>query len=145
MIFSLFLSRIMPQLTSMCNFQTHMSKIWQDLQGIFIYGAIFSLLFVLHIVFAANDLDFLFRLVAIMLSGMIFFCGPCMVFLEKSKVRYSLVYNIGIIVSCPLSIGLGWAYGGMSTSVYIGLFPLVTLIIHYLIRKSYIGHTYGLK
>ena len=145
MIFSLFLSRIMPQLTSMCNFQTHMSKIWQDLQGIFIYGAIFSLLFVLHIVFAANDLDFLFRLVAIMLSGMIFFCGPCLVFLEKSKVRYSLVYNIGIIVSCPLSIGLGWAYGGMSTSVYIGLFPLVTLIIHYLIRKSYIGHTYGLK
>ena len=145
MIFSLFLSRIMPQLTSMCNFQTHMSKIWQDLQGIFIYGAIFSLLFVLHIVFAANDLDFLFRLVAIMLSGMIFFCGPCMVFLEKSKVRYSLVYNIGIIVSCPLSIGLGWAYGGMSTSVYIGLFPLVTLIIHYLIRISYIGHTYGLK
>ena len=145
MIFSLFLSRIMPQLTSMCNFQTHMSKIWQDLQSIFIYGAIFSLLFVLHIVFAANDLDFLFRLVAIMLSGMIFFCGPCMVFLEKSKVRYSLVYNIGIIVSCPLSIGLGWAYGGMSTSVYIGLFPLVTLIIHYLIRKSYIGHTYGLK
>ena len=145
MIFSLFLSRIMPQLTSMCNFQTHMSKIWQDLQGIFIYGAIFSLLFVLHIVFAANDLDFLFRLVAIMLSGMIFFCGPCMVFLEKSKVRYSLVYNIGIIVSCPLSIGLGWAYGGMSTSVYIGLFPLVTLIIHYLIKKSHIGHTYGLK
>ena len=145
MIFSLFLSRIMPQLTSMCNFQTHMSKIWQDLQGIFIYGAIFSLLFVLHIVFAANDLDFLFRLVAIMLSGMIFFCGPCLIFLEKSNVRYSLVYNIGIIVSCPLSIGLGWAYGGMSTSVYIGLFPLVTLIIHYLIRKSYIGHTYGLK
>ena len=145
MIFSLFLSRIMPQLTSMCNFQTHMSKVWQDLQGIFIYGAIFSLLFVLHIVFAANDLDFLFRLVAIMLSGMIFFCGPCLIFLEKSNVRYSLVYNIGIIVSCPLSIGLGWAYGGMSTSVYIGLFPLVTLIVHYLIRKSYIGHTYGLK
>ena len=145
MIFSLFLSRIMPQLTSMCNFQTHMSKIWQDLQSIFIYGAIFCLLFVLHIVFAANDLDFLFRLVAIILSGMIFFCGPCLVFLEKSKVRHSLVYNIGIIVSCPLSIGLGWAYGGMSPSVYIGLFPLVTLIIHYLIRKSDIGHTYGLK
>ena len=145
MIFSLFLSRIMPQLTSMYNFQTHMSKIWQDLRSIFIYGAIFCLLFVLHIVFAAKDLDFLFRLVAIMLSGMIFFCGPCMVFLEKSKVRYSLVYNIGIIVSCPLSIGLGWAYGGMSTSVYIGLFPLVTLIIHYLIKKSHIGHTYGLK
>ena len=145
MIFSLFLSRIMPQLTSMDNFEIDMSNTWQDLQSIFIYGAIFCLLFVLHIVFAANNLDFLFHLVAIMLSGIIFFCGPCLVFLEKSNVRYSLVYNIGIIVSCPLSIGLGWAYSGMSTSVYIGLFPLVTLIIHYLIKKSYIGHTYGLK
>ena len=145
MIFSLFLSRIMPQLTSMYNFQLHMSKTWQDLQSIFIYGVIFSLLFVLHIVFAATNLEFLFRLVAIMLSGMIFFCGPCLVYLDESTVRYSSVYNIGMIVSCPLSIGLGWAYGGMSTSLSMVLFPMITLIIHYTIKKIFFGHTYGLK
>ena len=135
----------MPQLTNMYNFELHMSNTWQDLRSIFIYGVIFSLLFALHIVFAAANLKFLFRTVALMLSGMIFFCGPCLVYLEKSNIKYSSTYNLGMIISCPLSIGLGWAYGGMSTSVYIGLFPLVTLIIHYLIKKSYIGHTYGLK
>ena len=135
----------MPQLTSMNNFDLHMSNTWQDLQSIFIYGVIFGLLFVLHIFFAAANLELLFRLVAIIISGMILFCGPCLVYLEKSKIRYSLVYNIGMIISCPLSIGLGWAYGGMSTSVYMGLFPLATLIIHYLIRKIHIDYTYGLK
>ena len=145
MIFSLFLSRIMPQLTSMYNFELHMSNTWQDLRSIFIYGVIFSLLFALHIVFAATNLEFLFRIVAIMLSGMIFFCGPCLVYLEKSKTRYSSAYNLGMIISCPLSIGLGWAYSGMSISSNLVLFPLLTLIIHYSIRKSFIGHTYGLK
>jgi len=145
MIFSLFLSRIMPQLTSMYNFELHMSNTWQDLRSIFIYGVIFSLLFALHIVFAATNLEFLFRIVAIMLSGVIFFCGPCLVYLEKSKTRYSSAYNLGMIISCPLSIGLGWAYSGMSISSNLVLFPLLTLIIHYSIRKSFIGHTYGLK
>ena len=145
MIFSLFLSRIMPQLTSMYNFEIDMSNTWQDLRSIFIFGAIFSLLFALHIVFAATNLDFLFRLVAIMISVIILFCGPFLVYLEKSKKRYSLVYNIGMIISCPLSIGLGWAYGGMSTSVYLGLFPLATIFIHYVIKKSFTGYTYGLK
>jgi len=135
----------MPQLTSMYNFELHMSNTWQDLRSIFIYGVIFSLLFALHIVFAATNLEFLFRIVAIMLSGMIFFCGPCLVYLEKSKTRYSSAYNLGMIISCPLSIGLGWAYSGMSISSNLVLFPLLTLIIHYSIRKSFIGHTYGLK
>ena len=145
MIFSLFLSRIMPQLTSMYNFELHMSNTWQDLRSIFIYGVIFSLLFALHIVFAATNLEFLFRTVALMLSGMIFFCGPCLVYLENTKIRYSSAYNLGMIISSPLSIGLGWAYGGMTTSIIMVLFPLSTLIIHYVIRKSFIGYTYGLK
>lgn len=135
----------MPQLTSMYNFEIHMSNTWQDLRSIFIYGVIFSLLFVLHIVFAATNLEFLFRTVALMLSGMIFFCGPCLVYLEKSKIKYSSVFNLGMIISCPLSIGLGWAYGEMTISIIMVLFPLLTLIIHYTIKKSFIGYTYGLK
>ena len=135
----------MPQLTSMYNFELHMSNTWQDLRSIFIYGVIFSLLFVLHIVFAATNLEFLFRTVALMLSGMIFFCGPCLVYLEKSKIKYSSVFNLGMIISCPLSIGLGWAYGEMTISIIMVLFPLLTLIIHYTIKKSFIGYTYGLK
>ena len=105
----------------------------------------YCVLFALHIVFAAANLEFLFRLVALMLTGMIFLCGPCLVYLEKSKSKYSSVYNLGIIFSCPLSIGLGWAYGEMTTSIIMVLFPLLTLIIHYTIRKSFIGYTYGLK
>ena len=135
----------MPQLTSMNNLELHMSNTWQDLQSIFIYGVIFALLFTLHIIFAATNLELLFRIVAIMLSVMIFFCGPFLVYLEKSKVRYSSLYNIGMIVSCPLSIGLGWAYGGMSTSVSMVLFPMIALIIHYTIKKIFFGRTYGLK
>ncbi len=145
MIFSLFLSRIKPQLTSMYNFELHMSNTWQDQRSIFIYGVIFSLLFALHIVFAAANLEFLFRLVALMLTGMIFLCGPCLVYLEKSKIKYSSTYNLGMTISCPLSIGLGWAYGGMTTSIMMVLFPLLSIIVHYIIRKSFIGHTYGLK
>lgn len=135
----------MPQLTSMNNLELHMSNTWQDLQSIFIYGVIFALLFTLHIIFAAANLEILFRLVALTLSAMIFFCGLCLVYLENSKLRYSSVYNIGMIVSCPLAIGLGWAYGGMSTSVSMVLFPVITLIIHYTIRKIFFGRTYGLK
>ncbi len=135
----------MAQLTSMYNFELHMSNTWQDQRSIFIYGVIFSLLFALHIVFAAANLEFLFRLVALMLTGMIFLCGPCLVYLEKSKIKYSSVFNLGMIISCPLSIGLGWAYGEMTTSIIMVLFPLLTLIIHYTIRKSFIGYTYGLK
>ena len=129
----------------MNNLELHMSNTWRDLQSIFIYGVIFALLFVLHIIFAAADLEILFRLVALTLSAMVFFCGLCLVYLEKSKVRYSSVYYIGMIVSCPMSIGLGWAYGGMTTSIMMVLFPLLTIIVHYIIRKSFIGHTYGLK
>ncbi|MBT4921181.1 MAG: hypothetical protein HON10_07300 [Euryarchaeota archaeon] len=135
----------MPQLTRMNNLELHMSNTWRDLQSIFIYGVIFALLFVLHIIFAAADLEILFRLVALTLSAMVFFCGLCLVYLEKSKVRYSSVYYIGMIVSCPLSIGLGWAYGGMSTSISMVLFPVITLIIHYTIKKIFFDRTYGLK
>ena len=145
MIFSLFLGRIIPHLTSMYNFELGMSNTWQDLRSIFIYVAIFGILFTLHIVFAATNLDFLFRLVAITPSATNLLRGPCLVYLEKSKIRYSLVYNIGMIITCPLSVGLGWAYGGMSTSVYLGLFPLATLFIHYIIKKSFTNYTYGLK
>ena len=113
----------MAQLTSMYNFELHMSNTWQDLRSIFIYGVIFSLLFALHIVFAATNLEFLFRTVALMLSGMIFFCGPCLVYLEKSRIKYSSVFNLGMIISCPLSIGLGWAYGEMTASIIMVLFP----------------------
>ena len=129
----------------MNNLELHMSNTWRDLQSIFIYGVIFALLFVLHIIFAAADLEILFRLVALTLSAMVFFCGLCLVYLEKSKIKYSSTYNLGMTVSCPLSIGLGWAYGGMTTSIMMVLFPLLTIIVHYIIRKSFIGHTYGLK
>ena len=118
----------------MNNLELHMSNTWRDLQSIFIYGVIFALLFVLHIIFAAADLEILFRLVALTLSAMVFFCGLCLVYLEKSKVRYSSVYYIGMIVSCPMSIGLGWAYGGMTTSIMMVLFPLLTIIVHYIIN-----------
>tara|TARA_B100001248_G_C27245373_1_gene391306 strand:+ start:390 stop:713 length:324 start_codon:yes stop_codon:yes gene_type:complete len=106
---------------------------------------IFMLLFVLHIVFAANDYHLLFRVVALLITVMTFFSGPIFMFIEPSQDRYRTIYIQGLVISIPLSIGLGWAYSGMSLGLEMILFPLITLFIHGTIRQSSIGLTYGLK
>ncbi len=116
-----------------------------QIRTLVIYSTIFMLLFVLHIVFAANDYHLLFRVVALLITVMTFFSGPICMFIEPIQERYKMIYVQGLLISIPLSIGLGWAYSDMSVGLEMILFPLITIIIHGTIKQSTIGHTYGLK
>ena len=80
------------------------------MKAILVFSSIYVLLFILHIVFAANDLDHLFRIVAILLVAMTFFCAPIL-WLIDSTMKHSL--RIGYIASIPLSIGIAYAYTNM--------------------------------
>ena len=116
-----------------------------QIRTLVIYCTILMLLFVLHIVFAANDYHLLFRVVALLITLMTFFSGPICMFIEPIQERYKTIYVHGLLISIPMSIGLGWAYSDMSVGLEMILFPLITLIIHGTIRQSSIGLTYGLK
>ncbi len=106
---------------------------------------LFSILFVLHIVFAANDNDLMFRSVAVIITIMIFLCGPICVYFESSKERYKFSFMLGMTLSWLLSIGLGWAYNDMSMGIIMIIFPILSVMIIYIIKQSPIGDSYGLK
>lgn len=114
-------------------------------QTFFIYALLFGFLFVLHIYFAANNQDFLFQSVAIIITVMSLCCGVICVLLESKDEQYDYVFKIGMIASVPLSIGLGWAYNDMSVGFEMIIFPLISILIHYITTISRIGDTYGLK
>ena len=80
------------------------------MKAILVFSSTYILFFVLHIVFAANDLDSLFRIVAILLVAMTFFCAP-LLWLIDSTMKQSV--PIGYITSIPLSIGIAYAYTNM--------------------------------
>ena len=80
------------------------------MKAILVFSSTYVLLFVLHIVFAANDLDHLFRIVATLLVAMTFFCAPIL-WLIDSTMKQS--QRIGYIASIPLSIGIAYAYTNM--------------------------------
>ena len=80
------------------------------MKAIVVFSSTYVLLFVLHIVFAANDLEHLFRIVAALLVAMTFFCAP-LLWLIDSAMKRSL--RIGYIASIPLSIGIAYAYTNM--------------------------------
>ena len=110
-----------------------------------LYALMFSVLFVLHIFFAANNLDVLFQIVAVIITAMSLFCGLVCVIFEPKKENYKPVFQLGIIISIPICTGLGWAYNNMSAGIELIIFPLVSLLIHNMIRMSPMGDTYGLK
>ena len=109
------------------------------------FCVLFSILFVLHIVFAANYNDLMFRSVAIIITVMVFLCGPICIFLESSKDRYKFSFNVGMTLSSLLSVGLGWAYNDMSMGFVMIIFPILSVLIHNIIKQSPAGDTYGLK
>ena len=83
-----------------------------------IYAGLYITLFVLHIVFAANDLDVLFQIVAFILVAMTFLCGPVLWLIESVfdfEQINSVVY--GYAISLPLSIGIAYAYTDMHFEV----------------------------
>ena len=80
------------------------------MKAILVFSLIYVLLFVLHIVFAANDLEHLFRIVATLLVAMTFFCAPILWLIDPTMKQSP---RIGYIASIPLSIGIAYAYTNM--------------------------------
>ena len=93
------------------------------MKAILVFSSTYSLLFVLHIVFAANDLEHLFRIVAVLLTAMTFFCAP-LLWLIESKPKQSL--RIGYTVSIPLSIGIAYAYTNMEFQMDATFLAIIT-------------------
>ena len=97
-----------------------------------IYAGLYLGLFVLHIVFAANDIDILFQIVAFILVAMTFLCGPALWSIHSildSHQMNSAVY--GYLVSLPLSIGIAYAYTDMHLEVGASLIALsLTSLTH---------------
>lgn len=102
------------------------------LKALLVNLGIFSVLFVLHIVFAANAMDMAFTAVAMLISFQIIGFGPLTVALtgNKNAVRRQTLRR-SFLVALPLAFGLAWAYGDMawSTPETIGVVG-TSLVVH---------------
>ena len=99
------------------------------MKAILVFSSMFILLFVLHIVFAANDLHLLFRIVASLLVLMTFFCAP-LLWLIDSDMKHS--QRIGYGASVPLSIGIAYAYTNMDFQMGATFLAVIaTSLTHY--------------
>ena len=98
------------------------------MKAILVFSSTYALLFLLHIVIAASDLEHLFRLVAVLLVAMTFFCAPIL-WLIDSTMKRSL--RIGYIASIPLSVGIAYAYTDMQFQLDATFFAIIaTSVTH---------------
>lgn len=103
---------------------------------IFFSAGIYSTLFIAHILAAANDLHVVFRIIATAITLQTFLLGGTFLFFHvhsSQSVRYD-AFQIGWLISLPLSVGLGWAYSGMQWHVMILVFPFISIATHFLLR-----------
>jgi hypothetical protein len=88
------------------------------LKALLINLGIFSGLFVLHILFAANGMDMAFTAVALLISFQIIGFGPLTVALTRNtNVVRRQTLRRSFPVALPLAFGLAWAYGDMAWSL----------------------------
>ena len=101
--------------------------------------AAFSLLFVLHIVFAAQGMDLLFSFVAVFISLQVMLFGPLTVVVEGAKLRTHRrqTNRLSSLVAFPLSFGLAWAYGDMAWSLpAVGMVVGLTVFFHGMLDRQ---------
>ena len=110
-----------------------------------VYCSLIASLFFLHIIFAANNFNLLFRVVSLTITILILFAGVILVFFNRSSANNKELFFEGFFISIALSLALGWAYGGRSYSIEMVIFPTISIIIHLIIWQSKVIHTYGLK
>lgn len=110
------------------------------MRGVVLSAGLFALLFLLHIVAAANDMDTFFRIIAIFITAQILFCGfSIQIFSGLNELADKMTMNrIGLLISIPLSIGLGRAYAGMEFNLSVFFWVFVTLILHFF-RQYWLG------
>jgi hypothetical protein len=94
---------------------------------------VFGLLFGLHIVFAARNMDAAFAMVAALISVQVVAFGPITALgasLESGTER-RLALRRTTPLSLAMAIGLAWAYGGMAWSApaLVGVLG-ATLVVH---------------
>tara|TARA_A100000164_G_scaffold87638_1_gene75391 strand:- start:5285 stop:5656 length:372 start_codon:yes stop_codon:yes gene_type:complete len=111
----------------------------QLLKGSLVYFLLYALLFALHIVFAANDYEILFRLVAITITIITFFVGIMIIYFGNILSNRVTVNRYSCGISILLSIGLGWAYSEMSWALQIIYWPLVAIFCHLLVERFWLA------
>ena len=102
------------------------------LKELLINLGVFSGLFLLHIVFAANGMDMAFTAVALLISFQIIGFGPLTVALTRTKDAQRRILRRSFVVALPLAFGLAWAYGDMAWSMpeTIGVGGMA-LVVHF--------------
>ena len=96
------------------------------MRPLLVFSGSYVVLFVLHILFAANDLDVLFRTVAMMLVCMTFLCGPLLWFLERDTASTPPDQSkLGFAISLPLSLGIAYAFTGMEFELIASIIALL--------------------
>jgi dipeptide/tripeptide permease len=80
----------------------------------------FAGLFAMHVVAASLEWHLLFRLVALSITFQIFFFGPLTVWIQDapSRLERRRTNGMATIPALPLTLGLAWAYGGMSWNIF---------------------------
>tara|TARA_B100000214_G_scaffold351958_1_gene306794 strand:+ start:881 stop:1252 length:372 start_codon:yes stop_codon:yes gene_type:complete len=110
----------------------------QFFRGSLLYFFLFSSLFILHIFFAANDFEILFRMVAIIITIITFIVGPIIIFFGNIPSNKVTVNRFSCIISIFLSIALGWAYSEMSWKLQIIYWPLVAIFCHLMAERYWL-------
>ena len=94
---------------------------------------VFGLLFGLHIVFAARDMNAAFATVAALITFQVVAFGPITAWVAspESVTDQRLVLLRTTPLSLAMAIGLAWAYGGMAWSMpaLVGVLG-ATLVVH---------------
>jgi hypothetical protein len=107
-------------------------------RGICISATLYAVLFLGHIIAAAQQYDAVFQAIAVTLSIMTFLIGPCIVLFGQitefpEKIRAN---TFGFPISIALAIGLSWAYEGQSFDIVRSLaFVFVAVGVHFQHRQ----------
>ena len=108
-------------------------------KGALLYAVIYCILFVGHIIAAANELEILFRIIATLVTLMTMVVGLsthflCGLFKEDNGII------VGRYACLPLSAVLGWAYAGMEYSSLILIWVIVAVITQFLSERGLIKY-----
>ncbi len=106
--------------------------------------AILALLFGLHVVFASQNMDLAFAVVALSISVQVVFFGPVTVLFDGANLSgpRRATNRLGFLFGFPLSFGLAWAYGDMAWSLpwVVGIVG-ATLGVHVVLdRRLSVSH-----
>ena len=117
----------------------------QLIRGGSIYAVLFASLFILHIIFAANDYDLGFKIIAASITILTFIVGVSIIYFGNIKSQKVEANRFGGIISIFLACGLGWAYAGMKMHWSIIFWPFGTVFCHWIMERLYLSEHHDLK